>query len=206
MECSVQIDSQEAKIGNRYYNRSERCINRGRVLVKKNHVLCKTVKEINLDLVTPQRAGVILYTVKDGELLFGLGIDTRSRQLTDFGGGVSYRKDLNAIFGALREFDEESLRIIDPLTIDQIIDCPVIYDLHNLIVFVYLGDTNTELLSNLFDVKYQKYIEITNMTPEVSKIVWLREHEFRQSINFGSSMFTRVQNFLRRAGNFFVNL
>ena len=178
---------------------------RGRVIVHKNNVELKLVSDIDLDVVKPQRAGVILYTIKDGQLVFGLGVDSRSQDLTDFGGGVSYRTDLSAVNGALREFDEESLRIIDPLTAEQVQNCPVLYDTHNMIIFILL-DVDIDVLSSMFDVKHDKYVAISGTEPEVSKIVWLSESEFRNAIKYGNRLFSRVQNFLKRAGDFFIIL
>ena len=43
------------------------------------------------------------------ERKFCLGIDTNFRTLTDFGGGVKYKIDKDAITAALRELEEESL-------------------------------------------------------------------------------------------------
>ena len=62
------------------------------------------------------RAGVIPYTIdKTGNLHFLLGIDKKTRELTDFGGGI--KKYETVVEGALRELHEESCHIfIDEIT------------------------------------------------------------------------------------------
>lgn len=70
-------------------------------LKKLTPVIKTTVQNLNLDCVKPQRAGIILYTVVDGATYFGLGLDSRTHDLTDFAGGVMYKTDLNCVAGAL---------------------------------------------------------------------------------------------------------
>jgi hypothetical protein len=103
----------------------------------ESSVIKTKVRNVNLDCVKPRRAGIILYTVYEGSVYFGMGLDSRTHDLTDFGGGVSYSTDKNVINGALREFQEETLKIFEDLTIDNIGHCPVIYDSKNLIIFLH---------------------------------------------------------------------
>ena len=60
------------------------------------------------------RAGVIVYVEIPGQhksqLFFCLGLDQRTGDITDFGGGVT-KKDPTALHAALREFHEETLGI-----------------------------------------------------------------------------------------------
>ena len=60
---------------------------------RKFPVIKTTVQNLNLECVRPQRAGVIIYTVVEGAIFFGLGLDSRSHDLTDSGGGVVYKTD-----------------------------------------------------------------------------------------------------------------
>lgn len=57
----------------------------------------------------PLRGGVI---VLHGDY-YGMGLDTRFQELSDFAGGVSYRKDGSLFNGAARELSEESLGVFD---------------------------------------------------------------------------------------------
>ena len=63
------------------------------------------VQNLNLDVFRPQRAGVIIYTVYNGAVYFGFGLDAKTHDLTDFGGGVVYKIDSMPSERALREFD-----------------------------------------------------------------------------------------------------
>lgn len=63
--------------------------------------------DLNKDYsITNKRSGVIVYAVKDGRLHFLLGVDKRTREYTDFGGGCKNNETL--LQGAWREFQEES--------------------------------------------------------------------------------------------------
>src|SRR6185437_730049 len=110
---------------------------------KRSYIIKSVVKDVDLKLVKPPRAGLILYTRVKGDLWFGLGVDRQSGELTDFGGGVSYKRrhDEHVIAGALREFNEETLNILK-LTMDDVKDCPVLYDNNMLIMFKCIYDAN----------------------------------------------------------------
>ena len=62
------------------------------------------------------------------------GIDSKTKELTDFGGGVSYKKDANVIVGALREYNEETLSVY-PLSINDVQDSVALYDECCLVIF-----------------------------------------------------------------------
>src|SRR5258708_15542441 len=105
-----------------------------------NDVVCKyKVKNINLNVVKPQRGGFILYTKKWNEIYFGLGIDTITGEITDWAGGISYKEgyDKNVIDGAIREFTEETLGIFGTITYEDVEECLAIYNSSNLIIFKY---------------------------------------------------------------------
>lgn len=132
--------------------------------VRKIPIIKTTVQNLNLEYVKPQRAGIIIYTVINGSIYFGLGLDAKTHDLTDFGGGVIYKTDLNVIRGALREFEEETLEIFDPITFDDIKQCPVIYDNDNLIIFVHMNiDPDTTCVA--FNTKYKQIINTNRSLP-----------------------------------------
>ncbi len=166
--------------------------------VNPNLIYKKTVHELDLNTIKPPRAGVIIYTKIDNEIYFGLGIDNASKEITDFGGGISYKeRDKNVILGALREFKEETLGIFGSLSYMDVIDSPVIYNTLNLIIFKYI-DMDPDLINHLFLEAYQNHIN-----PEVSGILWMNTNEFKHCIMTRGKMFFRVQNFLQKAGNFY---
>jgi hypothetical protein len=203
-------NGREHIINGNYHNDSHmRTINNR--ITRKMPVIKTTVQNLNLEYVKPQRAGIIIYTVINGSIYFGLGLDAKTHDLTDFGGGVIYKKDINVIRGAIREFEEETLEIFDTITVDDLKQCPVIYDNNNLIIFVHM-DLDPDETCRAFHLKY-KQITDSNSTffpdgkkkikdPEVCGITWLTWEEFQQSINEKGIMFSRVQRFLSRAEDF----
>lgn len=165
---------------------------------KSNVFYKKIVKEINLNMVKPPRAGVILYTKMNNEFYFGLGIDNDSKELTDFGGGISYKeRDKNVIEGALREFKEETLGIFGHIQFEDVLEAPIIYNNDILILFKYT-DLDPNFIRNEFLIAYQHH-----QNCEVSDIVWLSTSELKHQIMTRGKMFSRVQNFLQKAGNFY---
>lgn len=182
------------------------------------------VKNINLEYVKPQRAGVIVYTVVNNAIYFGLGVDSKTHDLTDFGGGVLYDIDGNAIIGAMREFHEETLEIFDKITPEDIKNCPVLYDEHNLIIFVHI-DVNPDEVSKNFNIKYKAIVEENNRLkvenknnidkdkpmhkiyyPEVCAITWLSLKDFQLIIKKEGTLFVRVRRFLNNADDFYYLL
>lgn len=175
-------------------------------------VIKTIVQNLNLDCVKPQRAGVIIYTIINGSTYFGLGLDSKTHDLTDFGGGVIYKTDGDVIKGALRELEEETLEIFDPISPQDIRQCPVIYDDNNLIVFVHMNvDPDTTCFA--FNEKYKQVINACppsiptgkrrkRYEPEVCGITWLSWEDFQRSIKEKGIMFSRVQRFLNRAEDF----
>lgn len=168
------------------------------------------VKEINLEKIRPQRAGVIMYTFFNNDVYIGLGVDTISGDLTDFGGGIQYRNDKNVINGALREFSEETLYIFKPLNIMDIMECPVAYDDNNLIIFIHI-DLNPFIISSAFDTTYESLCIVNDFNkfnllhkkvfPEVKAIKWLSSQQYYNSLSENGIFFTRVKNFLLKVGN-----
>lgn len=56
----------------------------------------------------PQRAGVIPFTIFEGDLWFVFGCDTRSGDICDFGGSSDMKYDKDLVDTAVREYLEES--------------------------------------------------------------------------------------------------
>lgn len=206
-------------LDSQYYNKSKyghksRHGHQQNLKHSRNTPVIKTiVQSLNLDCVKPQRAGVIIYTIINGSIYFGLGLDAKTHDLTDFGGGVIYKTDQNVICGALREFEEETLEIFDTIYPEDIKQCPVIYDDNNLIVFIHMNvDPDTTCLA--FNEKYKHVMNdvpiITGKKnfikkryePEVCGITWLSWEDFQRSIKEKGIMFYRVQRFLQKADDF----
>lgn len=158
-------------------------IGRSKPFVKKRRypVYTELVSSIDWTRLRPKRAGVIPYTFYQGKVIFGLGLDRRFHELTDFGGGIRYTKDRDAIVGALREFTEESLHVFGPMFPENIQNAIVSYTQIMAIFFVYVN-VNPVHSSLLFQERVS-----TLDTPEVSDLVWLSLDEFKQAIVFGKT-------------------
>jgi len=181
----------------------ENMLLRGDVVRKKStaNTFRGVIEHINWSKYRPQRAGVIPYITCGDKLLFALGLDANFRELTDFGGGVSYKKDKTAVVGALREFKEESLGIFGELTPKDVEKSIVVYNLEMMIIF-YHTDVDPKDKNELFHDKLKK-----ESNPEVCDVVWLNEEELNKSLDPKSRLiYLRVRHLLAGAGNFYAFL
>lgn len=162
-------------------------------------------KAKNIDLLNtrPSRGGVILYCIKANIMYFGFGVDTRYNELSDLSGGLKYKKDQNAIRGALRELKEESLELYN-MTESDVQESVTIYDKHNLIIFLKIYDDPIEITQK-FQERYQ-----TATNSEISAIVWLTQLDMKMVIKYSNTpihpsiiMYERVRKLLDKADNFY---
>lgn len=164
----------------------------------------------NIKNFRPQRAGVILYTIIQGRLLFGFGVDSKYHELTDFAGGVN-RHDKNPVNTALRELCEETLNLLCHITykgVDNVLhlitdksinDSLALYDKHHLVIFYKINQDIDEMTINFNE---RKKMYPSNI--EVEAITWITEEELKITINQQLPyMYLRLLNFLSKAGNFY---
>jgi len=163
-----------------------------------NPVTLGYMKQLDLTKNRIRRAGVVVYSVIGDEIYFGLGVDSKHSEITDFGGSVENR-DKDAIDGAIREFREESLNAFGNLTRSMISNCFVMHDASTLIVFVHLSIDPQEV-SNRFELARR-----TAKTPEVDAIVWLSKDQLQSEINKekDSIIYSVVRQLMYRSGDFF---
>lgn len=186
-----------------HMNLGDNCSNK----IFKTQVVKTKIENINLTYVRPRRAGVIIYTYYNGSIYFGLGLDSRTHDLTDFGGQISYYSDKNVVNGLIREFEEETLNIFEKILPSDIKQCPVIYDRNNLITFVHLN-IDPDTVSKTFNRKYCSFMDTNKHSrkkepdPEVCGITWLSWEEFQHSIKTIGIFYFRVRKFLAAAGDF----
>lgn len=162
------------------------------------HTFRSVINNINWSKVKPHRAGVIPYISTEGGLIFAFGKDTEYRELTDFGGGVSYKRDKNAVNGALREFREESLCVFGDTKPKDVANSFVIYN-SDLMILFYKVDVVPVEKNAEFHEKLKKEEE-----PEVCDIVWLGENELKKALDPKSRLiYILVRDILAGADNFF---
>lgn len=143
-----------------------------------------------------ERGGVIVYTYVNGQILFGLGVDTKSGDITDFGGGVS-KFDGTIINGALREFKEESLGIFGSIQPSELRKFITIYNKKIFSIFIKFNVQPIKI-NQIFQERVKM---IPN--PEVKDIMWFSEDNFIKLIKGdavgGKKIFFRIQPMLYQA-------
>lgn len=147
---------------------------------ERSRIMINTVENIDWNVVKPQRGGVIVYTIYENNLYFGLGIDEKTSDISDFGGGIRYKWDETAVNGSLREFMEESLCVFGAYDADMIKKNVVLYSMCMMIVFLHL-QVDTKRISELFNDRVK-----TNRNTEMSGMIWLTKDQFLNLIKFGT--------------------
>ncbi len=143
----------------------------------------KNVDEPSLKSIT--RSGIIPYMNTKNGLLFMLGIDAKSGDISDFSGTVNAKYDVDPINTAIREFDEETLSIFFKLRRNELMDCICCGDKTNMIIFIPMK-LDQEVISNSFEKKW------TN-TSEMNDIIFCYEQTFINMISYLSDTFTMYE-------------
>lgn len=161
------------------------------------------VYNLNLSNLNIERGGVILYTFIDNNIYFGFGVDNKSKDLTDFGGGIK-KRDGNAIRGCLREFQEESLGIFKKLTYDDVKMSPVIYNRHSMIIFIK-HNLDCNYIRETFINCSQEFIK-NNKKIEIIDIKWISLNLLHELLSCDNSknikIYNRVANMLKQVVNY----
>jgi len=159
------------------------------------------------------RSGVMPYTVIDDNVHFLCALDGRTKDLTDFGGGVKSRE--SALEAALREFEEESVSAFFPKMYNSNTwsDTFAVNDKKRKmsIIFIPFSGLYAQYVVSLFNrarcTAYRK------KNTEIESILWVRQDKF-YDIAFNKEnkdMWARIQNFFianiatRRQYNTFIN-
>lgn len=148
------------------------------------------VKDIpDFCLTSLRRAGIILITRYKQSLWFGMGVDRRSGDLSDFG-GMKNRKDTDIFETAIREFHEESLEVFGILKKDDLWNCFSVYDKESLIIFVPLKTSPKKSISDFKDrVKHKD---------EMSGVIWVKQHALIKMIkdNHKRKIYSKVKEII----------
>jgi hypothetical protein len=154
--------------------------------------LIAKVCDVDWTKVRPLRAGVIVYSLqKSGKLLFCMAVDRKTSEITDFGGGVSYKKDKTTAAGALREFTEESLGVFGKFHPSSLDNCVVVYN-NNMAIFFLPIQCSPVDVTHTFTVRYRK--EKSN---EVSSLAWMDKSGLLRYLFSEKIFYIRVSKLLQ---------
>lgn len=156
-----------------------------RPITEYNEIRYTKVKNLNIVKNKIQRAGVILYNTDGTELMFYLGIDRKTNEITDFSGGL--KKNESIIKGALREFHEETMNTFTNIKLDTIQDYYIVYDNFMAIIFIPIN----------FDLAFVNQKLSTSHTNEVTKMVQIKGSNFSQDFLYNTNMYQRLSIFLK---------
>ncbi len=143
------------------------------------------------------RASVIPYIVLGETIYFLLAQDKKSKQITDFGGGV--KKYESSMSGALREFREESREIFEGTIYtchnNKVLDIALIKD-NMSVLFVPIDEKWYGNATSVFNSSNKK----DGVFGEVSKIFWVSSDQFVnifENTDVKNKMWIRLQRFYR---------
>jgi hypothetical protein len=155
-------------------------------------------QDLDHEKKTPVRAGVIPFTVRDHRLHFLLGIDRRTRELTDFGGGVKNTETM--LDAAFRELLEESCKIFGgSVTKEHLKESPAVANSSRTAAIFFLR-VDSKWIDNAeieFNTKQQELCGIKKHN-ELIGVKWVDQENFKLiAFNRRSQcMWKRIQNIL----------
>ena len=158
------------------------------------------------------RAGIIYFSIIDGELYLCFGRDKKSGDITDFSG--LKKKGETPIECALREGCEESRKVFGFINPDQVSKYICLYSTQMLIIFVpviaptgidirklTVENFNNKSFLNARQISYPCYNEI-------SEIIWFDSKEIENifSLQSNHKMYTKVRRFIYSCRPFSENV
>lgn len=166
-----------------------------------NQLLYRGIDSHNIGkMYRPERSGVI---IKYGNY-FCLGQDTKSSDLSDFGGGIKYSRDSGVIMGTIRELKEESLGVFN-ISFDTFRNNSIVYGNEKMAIFILtLPETfsfeQMEVYQQQFMNAYERYSR-----SEMKNLYWIPQDEllksFHQREYQGIPIYSRVCNLFRSVRN-----
>lgn len=156
--------------------------------------------ELNISsLPENKRAGVIVYTMYEGRLYFLLGVDRKSGEYTDFGGGCKNGETLQQ--GAWREFHEESCGIFSILA-ENCLDNSIAVTTSKKDFAIFFIEAPTVLLNiapPLFHHVQNGTVLKSRKCMENIAIEWVDDDDFQNMIydTDNKEMWSRIKGFLK---------
>lgn len=153
----------------------------------------KPVRDLEVSTIKSWRVGVTPFIIAGGEVYFAYAIDRQYRQICNFAGGLK-ESDPDVIFGALREFAEESQGVFGPLSIEQVSHSIAIYDDDEFNIFLRVGVDADQVRR-----RFHRLVDMFG-NPEVTDIIWLTTTELQWQLALGdnSLIYSRVRSLLSR--------
>lgn len=154
------------------------------------------IKNIDWSQQQQRRSGVIVYTTYGRRVLFLLGIDTQSGNITDFGGGIKLKYE-TPLSGGLRELREESCGIFGDIEESDVSDHLAIYTNDLVIIFIHI-----KFDINFIMTEFNKRRDVIP-DPEVDSLILMTIDQF-ESVVKGESinnriMYVKIQEVLQGA-------
>ncbi len=164
-----------------------------------------TIQKLNFNdssIVNIPRAGLIYFTLINGELFVCLGLDTKSGDITDFSG--LRKKHEHPVTCALREGFEESRKVFGSIQEEQVSKFVCLYNSQMLIIFVpVISPVGTDIRKVTIENFNNKSFLTDRQADyrcynEISEIVWYGEKELENMFSLKSNykMYTKVRRFI----------
>lgn len=160
--------------------------------------------DVDLSKIVPQdhgllRAGIIPYVKRNGDIYFMMGVDTKTGEYSDFGGGVKMHE--NALNAAMRECKEESRGIIDFKDLG-LIRRAIFNRRYRQNVCIMFSEIRTP---NFYENSKNAFHSRKNKYNEMRDIVWIRSTDMLKwsHINYKKSkIWIRIRYALSACGSF----
>jgi hypothetical protein len=176
--------------------------------------IAKVSEYLAMGLVVPARCGIVYCTMINDTVHFCFGVDTKTGDIADFGGGG--KESENAVHVAIREGGEESREVFGRLTLEKVQRFYCIYTANVFVIFVKVC-----VVDDHVDVRYKTISDFDSfrqITPakqkqrefnEMKEILWLNEkdtHSVINGVHSGYTMYSVVRNVLRTSPVFSSNI
>jgi len=168
---SCEASSSEAGSGSSEAGSCEAgsCDSEDIITPRVTNVLIRNVGEVNWANSCPKRAGIILYDEKG----LYLGVDSYTKELTDFGGEINYINE-DTISGSIREYKEETLKTFPSLSWFDIFNAKVVLSDSIVIFLVRVYEDLTPLIKDFNKKKIGKRML------ELSDILYIRREDIEK--------------------------
>jgi len=130
------------------------------------------VKNVDFSSLKIKRCGIVPFSFNNNDIIFYLGVDTKSNEITDFGGTINTIINETPIQCAIREFKEESLDVFDNKYLHFINDAMCIYDIYRIVIFINVPFDD---YNKMFSEKVKEIQEPL----EVKNIISFTSYEFK---------------------------